>query len=64
MVILMGKRKFPLEFREYLAKIGAKGGKKGGHVRASRMTPEERSESARKAVLARWGKYYQNKEGK
>ncbi len=36
--------------------LGRKGGLKGGHARAARMTPEERSESARKAVLARWEK--------
>jgi hypothetical protein len=52
----MGKTKLPEEFRNYLAKIGRKGGKIGGAVRASRMTPQERSESARKAVLARWAK--------
>jgi hypothetical protein len=33
---------------------GLKGGSKGGKARASRMTPEERSESARKAARARW----------
>lgn len=37
------------EFREYLAKLGAKGGK----VAAAKMTPTERSERARKAVAAR-----------
>ena len=52
----MGKRTLPAEFREYLAKIGRKGGKKGGPARAAKMTPEERRESARKAVLARWAK--------
>jgi hypothetical protein len=31
-------------------------GKKGGKARAERMSPEERSESARKAVVARWEK--------
>ena len=31
-------------------------GRKGGKARASRLTPKERSESARKAVLARWAK--------
>jgi hypothetical protein len=36
--------------------LGRKGGLKGGHARAAKMTPEERSESARKAVLARWEK--------
>jgi hypothetical protein len=33
-----------------------KGGKIGGKKRAERMTPEQRSEAARKAVLARWAK--------
>lgn len=36
--------------------LGRKGGKKGGPARAASMTPEQRSESARKAVLARWVK--------
>jgi len=31
-------------------------GKKGGPARAAAMTPEQRSESARKAVMARWKK--------
>jgi hypothetical protein len=34
--------------------MGRKGGKKGGAVRASRMTPEQRSEAAKKAADARW----------
>jgi len=48
--------KVPPELREYLSKLGKKGGKKGGPARAAKMTPEQRSESARKAVMARWGK--------
>lgn len=36
--------------------LGRKGGLKGGKARAERMTPEERSRSARKAAAARWGK--------
>ena len=36
--------------------LGSKGGKKGGPARAAKLTPEQRSESARKAVQARWGK--------
>jgi hypothetical protein len=43
-------------FREYFSKLGKKGGKKGGPARAANMTPKERSESARKAVQARWAK--------
>jgi len=36
--------------------LGRKGGRKGGPARAARLTPEQRSESARKAVQARWAK--------
>ena len=36
--------------------LGRRGGLKGGKVRAAKMTPEERSEAARKAVKARWAK--------
>jgi hypothetical protein len=45
------KRKNP-----YAVALGRKGGKKGGPARAANMTPEERSASARNAVLARWAK--------
>ena len=41
--------------------LGRKGGKKGGPARAAKLTPKQRSESARKAVQARWTK---TKEGK
>lgn len=41
---------------EYLSKIGQKGGLKGGAARAAKMTPEQRSDSARKAASARWEK--------
>ena len=36
--------------------LGRKGGKKGGPARAAKLTPKQRSESARKAVQARWSK--------
>jgi len=45
------KRKNP-----YAVALGRRGGKKGGLARAANMTPQERSESARKAVLARWAR--------
>ena len=32
------------------------GGKKGGAARAAALTPEERSEIARKAAAKRWGR--------
>ena len=35
--------------------LGRKGGLKGGKARAASMTPEERSEAARRAAASRWG---------
>jgi hypothetical protein len=39
-----------------LSERGRKGGKKGGARRAITLTPEQRSEIARVAALARWKK--------
>jgi hypothetical protein len=39
-------------------------GRKGGKMRAQNMTAAERSESARKAAAARWGKNAARKESK
>jgi hypothetical protein len=36
--------------------LGRRGGLKGGKARAASMTPEERSEIARKGAAARWSK--------
>lgn len=36
------------------AQAGRVGGRKGGKVRAARMTAEERSRAAKKAAEARW----------
>ena len=36
--------------------LGKLGGLKGGRVRAERLTPERRTEIAKKAAMARWGK--------
>jgi hypothetical protein len=49
--VMAKRRKNP-----YAVALGRRGGKKGGPARAASMMPEERSESARKAVLARWAK--------
>jgi len=54
--VVMPKKKIPDEVMEYFVKMGRKGGKIGGRVRAERMTAEQRQESARKAVIARWDK--------
>ena len=45
------KRKNP-----YAVALGRKGGRKGGPARAASMTPEQRSESAKNAVTARWAR--------
>lgn len=42
--------------------LGRLGGKKGGPARAAKMTPEERSESARKAVNACWAKWRERQQ--
>jgi hypothetical protein len=34
--------------------LGRQGGLKGGRARADKLTPEQRSEIARKAAAARW----------
>lgn len=41
--------------------LGRRGGKKGGPARAAKLTAAERSESARKAVQARWAKAKQER---
>ena len=41
---------------EYLAKIGRKGGLKGGNSRARKLTKKKRHQIAQKAARARWKK--------
>lgn len=48
--------RIPENVRDFFARMGRKGGKKGGKATAAKMTPEERSEAARRAVAARWAK--------
>ena len=43
------------------AELGRRGGLKGGPARAKRLSAEQRSEAARKAVRARWAKSRRNK---
>jgi hypothetical protein len=52
--------RLPKNVRAYFSKLGKKGGKKGGAARASNLTAEQRSESARNAVVARWKKVKEN----
>lgn len=53
------KRKNP-----YAVALGRRGGRKGGRARAAKMTSEQRSESARNAVLARWAKAKERKQSR
>lgn len=52
----MPRKKLPADVLEYFRKQGAKGGKIGGKRSLETMTPEARSERARKAVAAREAK--------
>jgi hypothetical protein len=52
----MPRKKLPPEVRDFFVKMGKRGGAKGGHARAANMTGEQRSESARNAVQARWAR--------
>jgi hypothetical protein len=52
----MPKKILPPEIRDYFVKMGKRGGKIGGKARAEKMSAEERSQSARLAVQARWAK--------
>jgi len=47
----MAKRKDPAA-----VKLGRRGGKKSGIARMKKLSPEQRSEIARKAALARWAR--------
>lgn len=44
----------PQEAESQQQLAGRAGGKKGGKSRAARMSPEERSQAARKAAQVRW----------
>jgi hypothetical protein len=46
--------------REMGRKGGKKGGKKGAKMRAEALTPEQRSQIARKAAKARWARVKKN----
>ena len=48
--------KIPKAALEYFRKQGARGGKLGSKARMVKLTPAQRTEVARKAAAARWGK--------
>lgn len=53
----MAKKKNP-----HAVALGKMGGAKGGKLRAAKLSAEQRSEIARKAVLARWAKFKKLRE--
>jgi hypothetical protein len=54
--VVVRRKKLPPEIRAFFVTMGKRGGKLGGPARAAKLTPEQRSENARKAVMARWAK--------
>lgn len=44
----------PAKKNPHAVALGRKGGLKGGHARARKLSAKQRSESARKAARARW----------
>jgi hypothetical protein len=53
----MSKQKNP-----HAVALGRLGGLKGGKARTAKLSPQERSELARKAVQARWAKARKKKD--
>lgn len=49
----MSRTKLPKDVRDFFVQQGSLGGKIGGKKRMDELTPEQRSELARKAVAAR-----------
>jgi hypothetical protein len=45
-----------LKKNPHAVSLGRAGGLKGGKARAAKLTPQERSDIARKASIARWEK--------
>ena len=50
--------------RRVMREMGKRGGLKGGPARSKKLTPEQRSEIARKAVEERWRRYRAAKAAK
>jgi len=42
--------------KEIMREMGSRGGRKGGKARAEKLSPEQRTEIARKAASKRWTK--------
>jgi hypothetical protein len=54
--VRLGKLRMKGLSKREIQELGRKGGLKGGKKRAASLTRSERSEIAKKAAAARWGK--------
>ena len=54
--VQLGKLRMKGLTKREIQELGRKGGLKGGKKRAASLTSAQRSEIARKAAVARWGK--------
>ena len=54
--VQLGKLRMKGLTKREIQELGRKGGLKGGKKRAALLTSAQRSEIARKAAVARWGK--------
>jgi len=54
--VIVAKKRLPPDIRDFFVKMGRKGGKLGGSVRAANMTAEQRSERAQKGLFRRDGR--------
>ena len=54
-IAVIARRTKPVAANPHAAALGRLGGKKGGPARAAALSPERRSEIARRAARKRWG---------
>jgi hypothetical protein len=55
-IVKMSIEEPPDSIKEYLARIGRNGGLKGGKERARKLSPQRRTEIAKRAAMKRWQK--------
>ncbi len=53
-IVAISVEEEPETIKEYLARIGRKGGLKGGKARAAKLSSDRRKTIARKAAQKRW----------
>ena len=53
-IVQMSTDELPGSVKDYLGRIGRKGGLKGGKARAAKLSPAKRRAIAKRAAKARW----------